>query len=167
MRLAWWRDMLAASADDRPSGDVVLDLIGKHWDGRESALSDMVDGWEILIVAEKLDRQQLTEFARLRSAPFAAILRAQQKEPRSRAEHAAMLWALADTASRISDDEERSAVLKCAASLERRPGKLPKTLRGIAVLEALAKRALSAGGRPLMEGRGASIAALRAGMLGR
>jgi phytoene synthase len=39
---------------------------------------------------------------------------------------------------------------------------LPKTLRGLAVLEALALRALRRGGRPLMEGRGAPLTAFRA-----
>lgn len=167
MRLAWWRDMLAAPVPDRPSGDAVLDQIAAHWDGREGALSDMVDGWEILIVADTLGQDQLTEYARQRSAPFTVMVPPEDRTGRSRVEMAGMVWALADTASRITDDAERDAVLQCAASFDSPSGKLTKRVRGLAVLEALAVRALSRGGRPLMEGRGASITALRAGMLGR
>ena len=41
-------------------------------------------------------------------------------------------------------------------------GRMPSGLRGLAVLEGLALRAMLRGGRPLMEGRGASLAALTA-----
>ena len=44
---------------------------------------------------------------------------------------------------------------------------LPVSAKGLAVLGALGLRALKRGGRPLMEGRGAALVALRAAMLGR
>lgn len=165
MRLAWWRDMLKASPADRPQGDAVLDAIGAHWKGREEALGEVVDAWEILVASESMEREAISAFARGRAAPFAAL--AGEGEAAARAQVAGMRWALADAAGKLSDESERARFLEVGLEDRSAGQSLPRALRGLAVLEALALRAMKRGGRPLMEGRGAALTAMRAAILGR
>ncbi|AOL23497.1 phytoene synthase [Erythrobacter litoralis] len=164
MRLAWWRDMLKSPAAERPRGDAVLDLIALHWQGRETALGQVVDAWEVLVAAEAMERVDIIAFARGRAAPFAAL--AQGEEEAECALAAGLRWALAEAAPRLSDASERERFVKLGLEHVEARGRLPRALRGLAVLDALAIRALKRGGRPLMEGRGAALTALRAAVLG-
>lgn len=165
MRLAWWRDALAKPAAERPRGDAVLDALGALLPGREAALTAMVDGWEVLVTADRLGPHEAALFGAGRGAFFASLA----PDPVSpalaaRLAAAGRCWALADAAAGVSDLEERAMLV--AAGLEATPGRdvvrIPAALRGLAVLEALSLRALRAGGRPLMEGRGAALAIIRA-----
>lgn len=165
MRLAWWRDMLKASPQDRPHGDAVLDAIGRHWTGREAALGELIDAWEVMVATEEMERADIAAFARGRAAPFAAL--ADEQGGAGAAEAAGMRWALADAVPRLSDADERAAFVEVALEQADDRPRLPRALKGLAVLDALALRALKRGGRPLMEGRGAAIAAMRAAILGR
>lgn len=163
MRLAWWREALNRPISDRPRGDVVLDAIGRDWAGREAALGAMVDGWEVLITAERLENVKIAEFAAGRSAFFPALDPDLPATTVPRVATAGVRWATADAACAVSDESERAALV--AAGLApgfAGPRRLPASLRGLAVLEALARRSLVRGGRPMMEGRGAPLAALRA-----
>jgi phytoene synthase len=167
MRLAWWRDALGKPAAERPRGDAVLDAVGAHWAGREAALVALVDGWEVLVTAERLDGDQLTRFAAGRGAFFEAL--AGEEAPAALRDHlrgAGQCWALADAAAGVSDPVERQALVAAGLEIARGAVRLPRNLRGLAVLDALARRALAHGGRPLMMGRGAPLAVLRAAILG-
>lgn len=161
MRLAWWRDTLEERVENRPSGDEVLDGIGRHWQGREAALIALVDGWEHML-AEDFDEATASAFATGRSAGLAAIA----GEGRDDVARSARRWALVDAAVHLPPGEERELLLDLARAVPR-SGRLPKSARGIAVLDALGTRALKRGGRPLMEGRGAALTAIRAAILGR
>lgn len=165
MRLAWWRDTLKSPVRERPKGDAVLDRIALHWQGREAALVDAVDAWEVLVAAEAMERTDIIAFARGRAAPFAAL--AEGEDVAERALAAGLRWALAEAAPRLSDSAERERFITLGLEQLEPRGRLPRALRGIAVLDALAIRALRRGGRPLMEGRGAALAALRAAVVGR
>ncbi len=160
MRLAWWRDALGKPPSERPRGDAVLDGIGSLWAGREAALIAMVDGWELLVITEVLGQGEIASFGQQRGAFFAAL--AGEGAGTGRLAAAGFRWALADTAASVSDAGERAALV--AAGLAQASGRerISRELRGLAVLEALALRALKRGGRPLMEGRGAPLTALRA-----
>jgi len=163
MRLAWWRDALAKPVAERPRGDLVLDGIGLHWAGRENALAAMVDGWEVLLSAERLGPGEAEAFGTARGAFFAALAPDSSPTVAQRLAAVGSRWALADAAAAVSDEKERAALV--AAGLAKGQGgtatRLPRGFRGVAVLGALAMRALQRGGRPLMEGRGASLAALK------
>jgi phytoene synthase len=163
MRLAWWRDALARPVADRPRGDAVLDALGVHWQGREPLLTALVDGWEVLVTAERLGAAEAEQFAVARGAFFTALGDDPAAPPlAARLAAAGERWALADAAAGVSDPAERT-VLVDAGLARGKPAKgWPRDLRGPAVLEALAWRALRRGGRPLMEGRGAPLAALMA-----
>ena len=167
MRLAWWRDMLNASAQDRPAGDVVLDAIGQSWGGEALALQPVVDAWEVFLVAEELATDVLAAFGEQRSAPIVAALGSLDARTAEQVQVAGALWALADTAAYVSDETERAKVLDLAKATLDTPTSLARIPRSLAVLKALSLRAIARGGRPLMEGRGAALTALRAGLIGR
>ncbi|NVE93997.1 hypothetical protein [Altererythrobacter lutimaris] len=167
MRLAWWRDVLNQPVGARPSGDEVLDAIGMHWAGNETALVALVDAWEILIVEEKLGEKPILAFARGRAAPFSVLDISADENSREDIADAGTLWALIDAASQITDANERSDFLDVAKKLSSKPSRLPRSMRGLAVLRALAIRALETGSFPMMDGRGAALTALRVGLLGR
>ncbi len=162
MRLAWWREALGKPVAERPRGDVVLDAIGAHWTGRESALAAMVDGWEVLVTAEALGAPEIAAFATGRGAFFSALQDDPAAAGSARVVLAGQRWALANAAAGVSDAVERAALVAAGLGLPEQGGRMPAGLRGLAVLDALAFRALRAGGQPLMAGRGASLAALRA-----
>jgi phytoene synthase len=168
MRLAWWRDALAMPVSQRPQGDPVLDGVGAHWQGQEAALGALVDGWEHMLSEPPLARAAALGFARGRGAGLAGLagLAGGGADLAARLEEAGTIWALADAASHVADYAERATLLELAATLPP-PRRLPAPYRGVAVLGALGARAVRAGGAPLMEGRGAALAALRAGLLGR
>jgi phytoene synthase len=168
MRLAWWREMLAKPAQERPKGDAALDAVGEHWLGEEAPLIALVDGWEHLLGEEPLSPEQIRQFASGRTAVFGHIQTLlSQNADRTRAETAARRWALADCASHLPKGAERDAVLAEARSVASNPAKLHRDLRGLAILDALARRSLAHSGAPLMQGRGASITILRASILGK
>lgn len=167
MRLAWWRDQLGSDFGVRPSGDAVLEAVGDHWQGSEAALIQLVDGWEVLIVSEHLGADEISDYASGRGAPFTGIAGSLVEPAKSDVKTAASRWIFADAASQISDPEERSRFIDAGLSPKGRTTRLPSELRGLAVLQALALRSLKRGGRPLMEGRGAALTAMRAAILGR
>ncbi|MDP5104316.1 MAG: hypothetical protein NWP98_10360 [Erythrobacter sp.] len=162
MRLAWWREALGKPSGDRPRGDAVLDAVSAHWAGREAALIAMVDGWEVLVTAQALGPAEIAAFGSQRGAFFAALDHDRSSADEDRVAAAALHWALADAATAVSDPGERALLIETALARQSAGGRLSKSLRGLAVLDALALRALRRGGRPLMEGRGAPLAALRA-----
>lgn len=163
MRLAWWRDALGKPVGDRPRGDVVLDGLGVHWGANEAALVTMIDGWEVLVTADRIGPDEARAFAAQRGAFFAALADAPDDAALGRRLGAAgQGWAAADAAAAVGDPAERAALIEAGLALKPHAASLPRSLRGLAVLDALAQRALRRGGRPLMEGRGASLAAIRA-----
>ncbi|WP_066533216.1 hypothetical protein [Erythrobacter sp. CCH5-A1] len=163
MRLAWWREALGKPVAQRPRGDAVLDGIGEHWQGREAFLVQMVDGWEVLVTAQSLGSAEAGRFGAGRSAFFAGLADDPAGAPlAARLAAAGRRWALADAAAGVSDPAECATLVAAGLAVELPAGRIPRALRGLAVLEALALRGLARGGRPLMEGRGESLAALRA-----
>lgn len=163
MRLAWWREALGKPVAQRPRGDAVLDGIGEHWQGREAFLVQMVDGWEVLVTAQNLEPAEAEAFGTQRGAFFAALPDEQADAAlAARLAAAGRRWALADAAAGVSDPGERAVLVEAGLATVSPSLRIPRGLGGLAVLESLARRALANGGRPLMEGRGASLAALRA-----
>lgn len=168
LRLAWWRDELGKPPAERAKGDPVLDSLGETWAGEERALAGLVDGWEQLVGEAPLPGSALEAFAQGRADAFAALARlAGEQAAEEAARGAGTVWALADFVSRASDEEERQAALALAQGVAREAAPLPRPLRPLAVLRGLARRALAAGGAPLVTRRRDILAALRLGMTGR
>jgi phytoene synthase len=162
MRLAWWREALAKPVTDRPRGDAVLDGLGASWEGREAALIAMVDAWEVLVTADTLGASEIAAFGSGRGAFFAALDDDHTPASAARVAVAAFRWAIADAAGGVSDPGERERLVAAGLARGNGGGRMPRSLRGLAVLEALSLRAMRRGGGALMEGRGASLTALRA-----
>lgn len=168
MRLAWWRDKLSKPVSGRPAGDDVLDVLGRRWQGHEGALLQLIDGWEQMLDQRPLSEAAAHRFARGRAAVFVAVARmAAGERGLATVKQAAVRWALADAAAHASRNDERDMLVRLGLEHGNRPAPLPGSMRGLAVLDALACRALRRGGKPLMDGRGAALYALRAGLLGR
>lgn len=166
MRLAWWRDQLAELPSARPQGDPILAGLGDHWAGREDALAALVDGWEELLGEAPLEASALRRFAEARGKAFAAFADlAGAAEAENAADRDGQRWALADLAFRTGDPRERDTAFALARAIPAQQ-KLPASLRGIAVLGALATHSL-AREEPLCTGRVAPLVALRVGMTGR
>jgi phytoene synthase len=167
MRIAWWRDMLSASAGDRPTGDVVLDAIGASWGGDAQQLQPLADAWEVFLIAEALTTDILSQFAHGRAMPLARAFGCAHEGVAKQVQETGSLWALADTAAHVSDQTERELILEQARTklnVNTSPASIP---RALTVLTALSRRSVRRGGLPLMEGRGAALAALSAGLIGR
>lgn len=167
MRLAWWRETLGKQVIGRPQGDAVLDALGEYWNGDEAALVALVDGWEVLVAKEQVGPGELKHYASGRSLAYLRLFPTEDIDLAARIRMAATRYALADAASHLSDPGERELFLTYGLGGSCPAVRLPRELRGLGVLEALALRALRRGGRALMEGRGASLAALWAGLIGR
>jgi len=162
MRIAWWREALGKPVEQRPRGDAVLDAIGSHWAGREALLIAMVDAWEVFVTAERLGPAEIETFGSSRGAFFAALGGTRAAGGEARVAAAAFRWAVADAAAAMSNPDERRLLIEAGLARGDRRGPMPPGLRGLALLDSLAIRAMKRDGLPLMEGRAASLAALRA-----
>jgi phytoene synthase len=165
MRLAWWRDQLGVPVDDRPTGDVLLDLIGQAWRGDEAPLKQLVDGWEIALCEPPLTQGAVLEFAVCRAAMFGPLTDFAERELAD-VMQAGQFWAMVDLASGTSQASERELLLDAARKQEGRVS-LSRSMRPLTVLAGLARRSLRRGGAPLIGDRLSPLAALRLGMLGR
>jgi phytoene synthase len=163
MRLAWWRETLGSPPAGWPKGDPLLELL-RGWRAPERLVA-LVDGWERLL-AERLDRQAITDFAGGRMQGWSALAD-QVAAQEVGVEPAAKAWALGDLAANLSNPVERALVLAVA---KEETGYMPpggRSLRPLAILGGLGRRALARGGVPLLDGRRAALAALRLGLFGR
>ncbi|MEL7189623.1 MAG: hypothetical protein AAGK17_08745 [Pseudomonadota bacterium] len=160
--------MLAKPTTQWPNGDQVLDGIKEHFGDQAEKLLTLVDAWEHMLIEPPFRDIQAVAFGRgRRDALLASINVDAGCKNYAAFAQAGYLWALADLASKVSLDEERTLLISLAGSQDHKTQRLPKAGRGIAVLGALGRRALSRGARPLMEGRGASLVAMRAAITGK
>ena len=164
MRLAWWRETLGAPPAGWPKGDPLLELL-RGWRAPERLVA-LVDGWERLLAEGVLDRDAIGEFVEGRVQGWSALA-GEIGAAGAKIEPAAKAWALGDLAANLSDPAERALVLAVAKDEE---GYMPpggRSMRPLAILGGLGRRALARGGAPLLEGRRAALAALRLGLFGR
>jgi phytoene synthase len=165
MRLAWWRETLQQPPAARPRGDAVLDAVSDSWAQTCAPLIALVDGWEYLLQPEPIDTAAARAFAEGRAAALVAACGYDAGTGREAAAVAARVWALGDLAARVSDAGERRALIALGLTEARQRTRLTPPGRALAVLGALGARALARGGRPLMEGRGAAVMAMKAAIL--
>lgn len=157
IRFAWWRETLQSDTARWPAGEPLLAaVIAAFTDPR--VLASLVDGWEAMTGPAPLGSDAFLALANARAAVLAG-----DDAPGQRAARA---WALADIALHLSHPQEREAALALARAADCRPARLPRPLRPLAVLRALAARDLRKG---LIDDRispAGLLAAMRAGLLG-
>lgn len=167
LRLSWWREQVSRPDTDWPAGEPLLALL-PAWNGRHGGLAALVDGWEAMTGAAPLGEDAFETMAGGRGAAFAALADAlDQPAARDEAARAGRGWALADLSGRITRGDERAAVRALADGCDWRRPRLPRPLRPVAVLHALAVRDI---GRedPAGPPRPADLlVAMRTGLLGR
>ena len=145
MRLAWWREALSALETDPPPAEPVLAALAAevlpHGVGGDM-LATVVDGWERLLLAERLDTAVLEQVAAERGATlFAAAAVALGGEATATVASAGEAWALADMAVRLSDAAAAATARDLAA--RRWPAafatRWPSRLRALGALTLLAR----------------------------
>ena len=161
MKLAWWRDRFAQAPVDWPVGEPLLAALAESG-GDTARLGALVDGWEALL-AERLGETEIAAFADGHAAGWHWVAGGSDAPAIDRA---ARQWALADLARNLGDAEERARAAGALRSVET-PGRLPRGCRTLAVLRALALRALDRGEADLLAGPGAALLAMRVGISGR
>ncbi len=165
VRLAWWRDRLGEAPALWPDGEPLLALLS-NWGAGAGALLGLVDGWEGLLGDPPLPGAALESFAEGRAAAFGGLARLLGAEP-GEAARAARGWALVDLSGKLGDPEERAEARALAEDQDWRRPDLPRTLRPLAVLHGLAKRAMRRDASDLLVGSSAVLVTMRLGMLGR
>lgn len=167
LRLAWWRDALSAPEGQRAKGSPLLAYIDRIFGAGATGLVALVDGWETLLLAEAFDDNTLRSHAQGRAASWLVLARRLSPSHDEDAITAhARTWAIADLAANVRDETQKVAVCRFGARTTN-PRRLPRELKGLSILSALARHSLARGGRALMEGRGAALVALRSSLIGR
>lgn len=160
MKLAWWRDQLGKPAEQWPRGEPILDALAQT-SIDPVALVALVDGWETLLVCEQMDLAVIEGFAEGRARAWQAVAGSLGCDEDTAP--AARRWALADLAGQMPPGEGRAMVWSLAE-----PGRtyLPRLLRPLAVLDALAGRARRRDAA-LLDGPIGLALAMRVGIFGR
>jgi phytoene synthase len=107
MRLTWWHEALAALDVAPPPAQPVLQALAAEVITRGvsgTALAEMIDGWDVLLEPDPLDRAMLDTYAKQRGSRLfvlaGKILGAGSRDPLDRAGAG---WALADLARHSRD----------------------------------------------------------------
>lgn len=162
IKLAWWRERLGEDPASWPAGEPLLEAV-RDWPGGAAVLVPLVDGWEALL-AEDLTLSAIEEFAAGRAAAWQALAPEGYGEA---AGQVARAWALADLALNLGKDSEAGAARRLALTGRSRAVRLPRSLRPLAVLHGLARRALARESGDMLDGPAAGLVALRIGLFGR
>lgn len=144
IRLAWWRERLAALPKGAPAGEPILQgLAPLVADGTLGAdrLSELADGWAVLLEPLPLGEEALHRFAEGRGAMlFEQAARLLGSEGSGVADAGAG-WALADLSRKMSDAATARAARDLAAPRLRIPFRWwLSPLRPLALLTWLARR---------------------------
>lgn len=159
LRLAWWREQLGSDGSAWPEGEPLLAAL-RSWDGRHGELLPLVDGWEGMTGPAPLPASVFEQLAEARGRGFAAIARDEAALRPGRN------WALVDLAFRLSNAEERKAAFDLARAQDWSRPRLPRALRPLAVLHAMAARSLRRGAQIDRMTPGDFAVAMRVGLLG-
>ena len=157
IKLAWWRERLSESPARWPQGEPLLALL-RDFPGGPGVLAEVVDGWEMLL-GERLSTAEIAQFADGRAAGWRALGGVV-------AANAARQWALADLLLNLPEGDEANAVRAALATEPWHRARLPRDVRPLAVLHALARRAIQRGAGDLLNGPGALGTAMRVGIFG-
>ncbi|HEU4820840.1 MAG TPA: hypothetical protein VFS87_06745 [Qipengyuania sp.] len=160
LKLAWWRDALADRA--AAGGDPLVRQLAAGWQDGIESLAGLIDAWEELAVREGAVLPAAERLADARADAFAEVAGV-AADGACRA--AARCWTFASLAAKEASQAERDAL--CQAGRAVGAANLPRSLRPLAVLDGLARRALKRGGGLLLGDRLSPLAALRLGIFGR
>lgn len=165
IKLAWWRDRLKDAPANWPLGEPLLAALAR-FEKPVGPLVELIDGWEALLAIDEAEQAAIAEFAAGRGAAWALLASELDCEDSATdAARRAREWALHDLAAHLPQDELRTAVMYAAAKESWERARLPRALRPLAVLHALARKAQASG--ELGTAAGSLSLAMRVGLLGR
>lgn len=172
IRLAWWRDALAALEEGAPAGEPLLEGLAELLHARNLSpveLARLPEGWTALLVPMPLDAEALGAHAEGRGAALFALSGAILGADHAALADAGSAWALIDLGARVRDRATAEAARILAGEHLSALGRQrwPKPLHPLAVLAMLARHDQRTG-FPRRQGSPRRLAlALRAGMFGR
>lgn len=102
MRLAWWHEAISDPHATKGQGEPILDALRSSDAVGSPGLLDMLDGWEVLIVEQALDRQSLGDYATGRGGGLFHALAGDAEVPNWLID-AGAVWALWDLAGHVTD----------------------------------------------------------------
>lgn len=140
IRLAWWRERLSELGRAATPAMPVLQSVSEQIVARGIAgerLVAIVEGWEILIEAERLDRDALSQFAEQRGGRLFAI--GAELLGAKAAQGAGEGWALADLAKHLTTQEEAMLAREMAIEHLGQPSRWPRQTRALGALAAIAR----------------------------
>ncbi len=123
MRLTWWRDILTKPAEDRPTGEPLIEQVNLiEAKGEDLApLLVLLDGWEAMLDDFPWDDRQFENYAAARGRGFFAFGLAHGTALTEEQAEQAEAWALWDFARHCSDANMRtSAFDRCRQILKSR-----------------------------------------------
>lgn len=161
LRLAWWREELAAASP--ATSDWRIAAVLEMWRHDRAPLLAMVDGWEELTAAHP----DWSACVARRAFAFEALARdwGCEADRIPAVGSAARLWLLLDLGDHLTDEAEKAAV-RGLAGAGAPPGPLPRKMRPLAVLAGLAQHALTHDG-PMLGHPFSPLVAIRLGIFGR
>lgn len=163
LRLAWWREQLSGDLASTPRGEPLLELL-ECWQDDRQVLAGLVDGWEGLIGEAPLPSSAFEQLAEARARVLAAMT---GRGNSGDALRMGRNWALAELSARLSHPEERETVRALAFRQDWTQSRLPRGLRPLAMLHALAARNLAVAHPVHALGATSALTMIRIGLLGR
>jgi 15-cis-phytoene synthase len=150
IKLAWWRDSLAALDLAPPPAEPVLQELAQHvlpQGIKGSQLARMEEGWSILLASEALNASDLDNYSGSRGALLfrhsSQLLGIQMN---ARVKKAGEGWALADLARHSNATDAKAALEAARDRLADVAGqRWPKSLRPLGMLAMLARRDVDRG----------------------
>jgi phytoene synthase len=138
-RLAWWRERLLEPPELWPAGEPVLAAL-RTCAGMAPHLVELVDGWEALLVSDD-PAHGVADLVQGRAKACAALADLLGHTRFAEAAHSAgRNWALADLVLHLSATGGRGFALAELQSRSFDRVRLPRDLRPLEILSALAKR---------------------------
>lgn len=140
IRLAWWRERLSELGLAAPPAMPVLQSVSDQIVARGivgDRLVAIVEGWEVLIERDRLDRDALSQFAVQRGGGLFAVgaeLLGAESAP-----GAGEGWALADLAKHLTTQDEAMLAREMAIEYLGRTSRWPRRTRALGALAAMAR----------------------------
>lgn len=166
LRLAWWRDQFMKPVCDWPSGEPLLSTLAATGLASQS-LAGLVDGWEAVHTAEACSLETADALAQGRVGVWHELA---AKLGLDTAAMPLLLatkrWSVAELAGRMPDLRPAAGAADGHDAGLSGPARLPRQFRSLAVLDALARRAISRR-TEMLDGPAAMALAMRVGFFGR
>ena len=166
LRLAWWRDEIGKPEQARTLSVPLLAELTDIYGSEISKLGELVDGFEALALNDaESGLKGVYGVQKGRTTALNAVIGAENASGLAQPlRDVAASWTFAQYAG----GEAHPALKQVAADLlTRKPPAFPRELRGLTILDRLARRSIARGGGPLLATRGDATTALRLGLFGR